>query len=565
MTLPSSGPLTMEQINTEFGGVGNNLNAYRGRPHDNGTFPAGQISFSDFYGRSRRKEIDVTLTNVFNVNMRSVALSNGWNGTSPLDLTVRISGFCGSTDVSIYAFDTDTSYPSDSLLRLVVNGGSVVVGRGGPGGQSSGGRTCGDGDGNPGGNASPALWSRANVPFRIFNAGTISGGGGGGGGGGGDYDWHASGGGGGGGAGFGTGFPFRNYCGVTFDRAGGVGGNGNEVSGGGGGFPGNTGVGAGGPGGGLASQGRSGYMGYEPGNPGGSTIRAPKGAGRGGFGARAIIESAAITWEQYGDVRNAPPMYSGLRRVDVGGGPVQLQGFDPEGHAFSWASLTGGFSLSSGGVLSTGLSGGPYFVTVRLQDQFGSINDVVLEVFGYVPPPCFTGEALVTMADGSLKRIDEVLIGEQVLGAHGLINTVLGMHKVPAGGGHMHVINKRHRTSANHKHFTSVGWAALDTETADKPGNAEIIIDNNGTKEVRYNAKFVNGTKTTKLELGMQILTQDGYEVVESIDIDDSVAASEYVYSLVTDGSHAHFCNGFVVSAWATDKDFDYDTWTPRD
>lgn len=560
--LPSSGPLTLQQINTEFD-AGNNLNAYRGRAHDSGNFPSGAIAFSDFYGRSRRKEIDVTLTNAFDVNMRSVALSNGWNGTSPLDLTVRISGYCGSTNLGFYAFDTDTSFPSDSLLRLVVNTGAVVVGRGGSGSQGSGGRTCGDNSAGPGGDASPALWSRANVPFRIFNSGTISGGGGGGGGGGGDYDWHASGGNGGGGAGFGLGFPTQNGCGVTFGRLGGVGLNGTSTAGGAGGGAGNSGVGPGGPGGGLASQGRSGYMGTEPGS-GATTIRVPKGAGRGGFGARAIIETTAITWEQYGDVRNAPPMYSGLRRINTDGGPVQLQGFDPEGHTFSWASLTGAISVTSGGILSGGF-GGLGFATIRLQDQFGAINDVVLEIENTPPPPpCFTGEALVAMADGSLKRIDEVLIGEQVLGAHGLINTVIGMHKVPAGGGHMYLINKRHRTSGNHKHFTSVGWAALDVATADKAGNAEIIIDNNGTKDVRYNTKFINGTKTTLLELGMEILTENGYEVVESIDIDNTVAADEYVYSLVTDGSHAHFCNGFVVSAWATDKDFNYDTWTPR-
>jgi hypothetical protein len=180
------------------------------------------------------------------------------------------------------------------------------------------------------------------------------------------------------------------------------------------------------------------------------------------------------------------------------------------------------------------------------------------------PPPCFTADALVAMADGSLRRIDEVLVGEQVIGGFGYINTVLGFHRVPMGNAPMYVINNRHRTSQGHKHWTTAGWAAIDIVSADKPGYVEIVVNNDNTTDIRYNAKFVNGTTTTKLELGMTILTQDGYEVVESIGIDDSIAPDDLVYTLVTDGSHSHFCNDFLVSAWATDTDFDYDTWKPR-
>lgn len=55
MTLPSSGPLSLQDINNEFG-RGANLNAYRGTPYffpgniNQYYFPSGTISISNFYG-----------------------------------------------------------------------------------------------------------------------------------------------------------------------------------------------------------------------------------------------------------------------------------------------------------------------------------------------------------------------------------------------------------------------------------------------------------------------------------------------------------------------------------
>lgn len=57
MTLPASGAITLSAINTEFGGRGTNLNAYRGTTYwvegnpSTFNFAAGSLSFSDFYSK----------------------------------------------------------------------------------------------------------------------------------------------------------------------------------------------------------------------------------------------------------------------------------------------------------------------------------------------------------------------------------------------------------------------------------------------------------------------------------------------------------------------------------
>lgn len=177
---------------------------------------------------------------------------------------------------------------------------------------------------------------------------------------------------------------------------------------------------------------------------------------------------------------------------------------------------------------------------------------------------CFPADAIVTMADGSTKRIDEILVGDQVQGGYGHVNTVLGYHKSRIGHHAIYKINGRHRTSQEHKHYTTAGWAGIDVPTSTMPTNIRIIVDNDLNTAVRHNPKFVNGTPTLKLETGMMLITEQGTELVTSIEQDHTIQPDDLVYTLVTDGSHAHYCNGILVGAWATDTDFDYTTWQSR-
>lgn len=78
MTLPVSGPISLSQIQTEFS-LGSSLNAYRGGrwyldTNGRGYFPAGSISFSDFY--SKRKASPVVAG--------STTLSSSQNYTIPM-------------------------------------------------------------------------------------------------------------------------------------------------------------------------------------------------------------------------------------------------------------------------------------------------------------------------------------------------------------------------------------------------------------------------------------------------------------------------------------------------
>lgn len=176
---------------------------------------------------------------------------------------------------------------------------------------------------------------------------------------------------------------------------------------------------------------------------------------------------------------------------------------------------------------------------------------------------CFPGDTPVTMADGTQKRIDEIRVGDVVDGGNGFKNRVLMYHRTKPNGSAVYIVNGRHRTTKEHKHLTTVGWAAIDPQSSSKPTQLYMTVDNDGRKEWHSNRKCTR-TTTHKLEVGMVLKTIDGEELVESIELDHSFDQDEFVYTLCTDGSHTHIASGnLIVGAWVRDYDFDYDTWTP--
>lgn len=87
MSLPASGALSMSQINTEFG-RGNNLNSYRGTTYSTATgsttFPAGTISFSNFYGTANPANVGITW-------QRGTQLNSIWGGTGAAGGAVSVA------------------------------------------------------------------------------------------------------------------------------------------------------------------------------------------------------------------------------------------------------------------------------------------------------------------------------------------------------------------------------------------------------------------------------------------------------------------------------------------
>lgn len=180
MPLPTSGTISISNVNVELGLASTNQNSL-GNTAVRGLFtvPSGQISLSNGRGKSRAFVANLVISsNTSDYNLRTAVVNSGWDQITPVDVVCTINSgvtvFASST--SVYAFNTGSVYPALSALTIVNNG--TILGRGGNGGNALTSTTSGSGT-----SGGPALFVGA--PCSIINNGRISGGGGGGGAGGG--------------------------------------------------------------------------------------------------------------------------------------------------------------------------------------------------------------------------------------------------------------------------------------------------------------------------------------------------------------------------------------------
>jgi hypothetical protein len=155
-------------------------------------------------------------------------------------------------------------------------------------------------------------------------------------------------------------------------------------------------------------------------------------------------------------------------------------------------------------------------------------------------------------------------VGDILEGGFGHYNEVLAIDKTRLGNRPLKVINQHHRFTEEHRHISPGGWVSLNASATMAEHNQwyDVIVDNDGKVESRLMVKFTH-TPILPMELGITLLKSghESSEVIRTIEDDWSRSDEEFVYSLVMSGSHTFSANGFIVSGWARDDDFDYAPW----
>jgi hypothetical protein len=178
--------------------------------------------------------------------------------------------------------------------------------------------------------------------------------------------------------------------------------------------------------------------------------------------------------------------------------------------------------------------------------------------------PCFLAGSLVSMADGSTRVIEDVAVGDEVIGAFGEINRVLALHRPLLGENTMTRINGTHSTSSHHPHISvdrKFYCAAPSVVENNTYGREHIVINAQGNKT----PMMLHGLKKGRVQAlreGIMLKTIDGGRVVESFEM-YTLPPDTQLYNLVVGGSHTYHVDGYAVTGWPREDDFDYDNWRP--
>ena len=145
-------------------------------------------------------------------------------------------------------------------------------------------------------------------------------------------------------------------------------------------------------------------------------------------------------------------------------------------------------------------------------------------------PSCFVAGTIVSLANGDKKKIEEVDIGEQLIGQDGSINTVLEFDHPPLNGRDLVGINESGPfCTPEHPVFTQDGWKA--------PRMSDTII--------AY--PHLESIMVGDLQVGDKILTEQGdYVTVETIEWHKD-EEEQQVFNFILDGNNTYFADGLLV------------------
>ena len=141
---------------------------------------------------------------------------------------------------------------------------------------------------------------------------------------------------------------------------------------------------------------------------------------------------------------------------------------------------------------------------------------------------CFIAGTQVKMANHELKNIENIKIGEKVLGKSNKINIVIGYERPIIGSRSTYIINNKIEFTGDHPFLSTDGWKVADLD-----------LFNKYPRELEQ--------QPSKLKIGDILLTEKGWEEVYKIEKTNNRQSDEIVYDLKLTGDQTYIANRFIV------------------
>lgn len=177
----------------------------------------------------------------------------------------------------------------------------------------------------------------------------------------------------------------------------------------------------------------------------------------------------------------------------------------------------------------------------------GAIGGGNLKVEGTFPSGCFAAGTRITMADGSEKPIEQIEVGEQVLGPNGELNRVMAVQRPLLGARKLYGLNDSTPFFTDgHPFMTKEGWKSINpAATAAENPTLTVTALKTGDVLTRMQAFPAPGAQKSgapKLTPAVRLETL-ALERVEA----RAAHPTTQLYNLQLDGTHVYFANGYLV------------------
>ena len=165
-----------------------------------------------------------------------------------------------------------------------------------------------------------------------------------------------------------------------------------------------------------------------------------------------------------------------------------------------------------------------------------------------VAKSCFIAGTKVRLADGSLRAIEDIRIGDQVLGMNGRANRVVGIEKVLLENRLLYGFNESPAfVTAEHPFLTPAGWKSIDPSMTALE-NAALKAQLLGIGDVLYQWSARNAQSTQSGHLPVAQVLEPRLDLIELKAMTYRFAAPDtIVFNLLLDGDNTYFANDYLV------------------
>ena len=149
---------------------------------------------------------------------------------------------------------------------------------------------------------------------------------------------------------------------------------------------------------------------------------------------------------------------------------------------------------------------------------------------------CFTAGTPILMADGSQRAIEQIGLGDLVVGRRGRVNRVVRCERTVLGARRLYALNGgRPFVTAEHPFLTAEGWKAFDPE-ATRRENARLLVASLQLGDhLCRGALPVGGGPFVQRTTTLELLAATGAD------------PSTPLFNLLLDGDHSYVADGWIV------------------